>query len=124
MKTVANAMVTIAVLAASGCASTAYEPIVDGHRNESYSTDLRACQELANEHRNVGKDAREGALLGAGLGALIGLADGSSDDVKDAIAGAVIGAAVIGGEAISEAYDKNQSIVVSCMQGRGHRVVG
>ena len=124
MKKRIDLIALVTALLTSGCASTGYEPVLDGVRSDAYSSDLSACRELANEHRDVAALARKGALVGAGVGAVIGLADDDSTDGEDALAGAAIGAAVGGLSTLSESKDENNSMVFECMRGRGHRVIG
>ncbi|MBD3624826.1 MAG: glycine zipper family protein [Rhodobacteraceae bacterium] len=99
-----------------------YTPIVDGSKSPVFASDLGACQRLAANQRQYDDETRAAAVLGAGVGALAGLADGGNAD--DAIGGAIAGA-LIGGVAVGvEAQEKKQNIVIACMRGRGHKVVG
>lgn len=101
-----------------------YEPLLDGDTSPAFKADLAECQALA-EHRNyLNDDTRTDALIGAGIGALAGIADDDVNDTEGAIAGAIVGALAGGGARALETRDERKDIVVSCMQGRGHRAVG
>ena len=60
----------------------------------------------------------------ADMPALAGLADTDVSDTEGAIAGAVVGAIAGGGARMNKTRDERRQIVVRCMQGRGHSVVG
>lgn len=106
------------------CADTGanYTPIVDGSKNPGFASDLGACQSLAANQRQYDDETKAAAVLGAGVGALAGLAEGG--DAEDAIGGAIAGALIGGVAGGVEAQDKKKNIVIACMRGRGHRVVG
>lgn len=116
----------IGALAITGCANTGatYDPIADGPVSVSYAADLESCQQLATERRYINDDAKTNAVIGAGLGALAGIADDDVSDTEGAIAGAVVGALAGGGVGIVETREQRRQIVIECMKGRGHRVVG
>ena len=63
-------------------------------------------------------DTKNDALLGTALGALLGAVDG------DVVGGAVVGGAAGASAGAYKAKDQRKNVVVKCMQGRGHRVVG
>ncbi|MCV6589535.1 MAG: hypothetical protein OIF57_10960 [Marinobacterium sp.] len=107
----------------TGCGSTAaqYQPIVDGPKDALYNSDLAACSELAEQREYLNDDVKSEALLGAGIGALAGLAD---DGGSGAVAGALVGSAAAAGGRAWETRDERKAIVVACMRGRGHKVVG
>ena len=118
---------TFAIIITSACATNSganYEPIVDGSKTASYTTDLSQCQTLAEDHAYLNDDTQQNMMIGAALGAVIGLADGEVSDTEGAIGGAVAGA--IGGaiDGSVEARGERKQIVVQCMAGRGHKVVG
>jgi uncharacterized protein YcfJ len=92
--------------------------------NAQYSADLGQCRQVAESRDYLNSDTRTGALIGAGLGGLIGLADADDANVEDFIGGAIIGALFGGGERALETRQERKSIVLNCMAGRGHRVVG
>ncbi len=110
-------------LSAVACSNTAgrYNPIVDGPRDARYTADVTACQDLASQRSYANGDVRTNALIGAGLGTLLGAAE---EGVEGAIAGGLIGSIAGGGGTAWEARDERKSIIVECMRGRGHRVVG
>jgi outer membrane lipoprotein SlyB len=113
-----------------GYAGRTYTPVIDvygspGKDPATYSDDLAACQQLAEQRSQVTEAAR-----GAGVGAAVGAAGGA---IGGAFAGrpglgAGIGAAsgaFLGGT--SSGFQGNvsrQDIVISCMRNRGWSVVG
>lgn len=107
----------------SGCANTAadYEPLVDGPKDALFYDDLADCKQLAEQREYLNGDTKSEALLGAGIGALAGAVGGDGGDI---LAGAVVGGALSAGGRAWETRDERKGIVVECMLGRGHRVVG
>ena len=107
----------------AGCGSTAssYEPIVDGPKDDQYHNDLAACSTLAEQRDYTNDDVKSEALLGAGIGALLGAIE---DGGEGAVAGAVIGGATGGGSRAWDTREEQKQIVIQCMKGRGHNVVG
>lgn len=116
--------VTAALVAAlaTGCATTAYRPVVDhGVSTGNYETDLAQCQQLATERMSGAQGAGAGAIAGALFGAVLGAAFGLDSSGIGAIAG--VGAAqgaVSGGVST---YGKQTEIVSNCVSGRGWKVV-
>lgn len=111
----------IAALAlATACTGDAYMPILDGPPSASFQDDLAACRTLARNQRQFGQETTAAAVLGAGAGALIG----SLDDDGDALGGAVVGALAGGTASAVDMRDRRKAIVITCLQGRGHAVVG
>lgn len=114
----------IAGLILVGCGDTidSFDPVVDGQKSPAYSRDLADCRALSKQaNQQVNEDMKAGAIIGAVLGAAV------SDDgerAEGAIAGAAVGAVGSGSEAVDEADDRKQRILVSCMQRRGHNVLG
>jgi uncharacterized protein YcfJ len=110
------------VLTIAACADggAKYTPIVDGPRSPAFQSDLASCQALARNQKQMTKQALGKAAIGAGLGAALGEADEDGDAVGGAIAGALAGGAT-GASGLRQA---RKSIVIECLRGRGHRVVG
>ena len=108
--------------AVSACAGTGadYAPILDGPQTPAYRSDLSACQALARNQHQFDQETAGAAVLGAGAGALFGAADDDADVAGGAIAGALAG----GVAGAVNANDRREAIVVECLRGRGHRVVG
>jgi len=106
----------------TACADTGakYTPILDGTPSAAYQADLADCQALARNQRQFDQDAAGAAALGAGAGALLGAAD----DDGTALGGAVAGALAGGVAGIANSAEHRQAIVIECLRGRGHRVVG
>lgn len=126
MKYILIATMTTACLLTAACADTgaAYNPIPDGPVSASYAPDLEQCRQLAARRAYLNGDTRTDALVGAGVGGLVGLADDEVSDVEGALAGAMVGAVAGAGAGMLETRDERRDIVVQCMRGRGHRVVG
>lgn len=105
----------------SGCADSGadYTPILDGPATAAYPQDLAACQALARDQRQFDQETVAAAVLGAGAGAVIGEVEGD-----DALGGAVAGALAGGIASGVDTGERRQAIVVECLRGRGHRVVG
>lgn len=121
MKSPAFALIASAALVAACADSGAnYTPIVDGTKNATFHSDLTACQTLARQELSNGDAAMGGAIVGAGAGAVLG----GLDDDTTAGAGALVGAlsGAIAGSV--ENHEAQQAVVITCMQGRGHAVVG
>ena len=118
---------TVGACAGSGAE---YRPIVDGPKGVGFSSDLSACQQVATERSYANADVKSDAAAGAAIGGLVtGLVVGLEEgDVGAGIAGAVIGAALggatAGGERAWKTQGERKNIVIACMQGRGHNVVG
>lgn len=106
----------------SDCADSGanHTPILDGPPTAAFQSDLSACQALARDQREFDQETAGAAALGAGAGALFGAADDDADAVGGAIAGALAGG-VAGAVTASE---RREAIVLECLRGRGHRVVG
>lgn len=107
----------------SGCANTAadYEPIVDGPKDALFYDDLADCKNLAEQREYLNDDTKSEALLGAGIGAVVGAIGGDTGDI---VGGALVGGALSAGGRAWDTRDERKNIVLECMSGRGHRVVG
>ena len=107
----------------SGCANTAadYEPIVDGPKDARFYDDLADCKNLAEQRKYLNDDTKSEALLGAGIGAVVGAIGGDTGDI---VGGALAGGALSAGGRAWDTRDERKNIVLECMSGRGHRVVG
>ena len=114
----------LALTAACANSGADYTPIVDGTRDAHFTTDLRACQTLARNQRQFDHQTAGSAALGAGVGALAGAADDDASGAEGIAAGLVVGALVGAAAGAGDASEARQAIVVECMRGRGHRVVG
>jgi uncharacterized protein YcfJ len=121
MKHVTMSLCILPVLLAACAGSGAnYTPILDGPPTPAFQSDLSACQTLARNQRQFDQETAGAAILGAGAGALLGAADEDADAAGGAIAGALAGG-VAGAVTASE---RREAIVVNCLRGRGHHVVG
>ncbi len=108
----------------SGCANTAsgYRPVVDGYQGAAYHEDLRDCQALAKTKDYDNGDTKTSALVGAVVGGAVGGIEDES--VEGAIAGALVGGLLGSAEGVAETRVERKNIVIRCMIGRGHAVVG
>lgn len=109
-----------AFLAACGDSGANYTPILDGTPTPAFQSDLAACQSLARNQTQFDQETIGATVLGAGAGALLG----EADDDGTAAGGAVAGALAGGIASAVNASDRRESIVIECLRGRGHRVVG
>jgi uncharacterized protein YcfJ len=108
------------LLAACADSGANYTPILDGAPSAAFQSDLSACRALARNQRQFDQETAGAAVLGAGAGALLGAADENGDAVGGAIAGAFAG----GVAGAVNASERREAIVIECLRGRGHRVVG
>ena len=107
------------VLAACAESGANYQPILGGALSETYQADLAACQALARNQNQFDQERVAATVLGAGAGAILGEADSG-----DALGGAVAGALAGGVASSVDVNERREAIVIECLQGRGHRVVG
>lgn len=108
----------------AGCGDTidSFEPVVDGYKSPAYNQDLAQCRELSKQaNARVAEEAKAGAIVGAVIGAAI--AD-DGERAEAAIAGAGVGALGATADASEQADARKERILVSCMQRRGHNVLG
>jgi uncharacterized protein YcfJ len=108
------------ILAACADSGADYTPILDGAQTPAFQSDLAACQTLARDQRQFDQDTLATTAIGAGAGALLGEMDRDGDALGGAIAGALAG----GVAGAVDASERREAIVVQCLRGRGHRVVG
>ena len=118
-------LVALAGLAVTACANSgaSYRPIVDGPRDAVFEQDLADCQALAEEREYLNGDTRTAMFAGAVIGGLLGWALDNSD-AEDVADGALAGAAAGGLGGAAEAHGERRQIVMNCMEGRGHNIVG
>lgn len=111
-----------AVLAIAACADSGanYQPILDGQPSAAFHSDLAACQSLARSQKQFDQETAGAAVLGAGAGAVLG----EVDDGGDALGGAIVGALAGGAAGAVNASERRKAIVIECLRGRGHQVVG
>ncbi len=117
------AILAALALAACGDYSSTKPLAVDGTRNESFARDEVECRALAANYNPskqggaIGSGALEGALIG-------GLTSSGSSRVEHGLAGAAIGGVLGAAEGYYEDDEARRQVLVNCMLGRGHRVVG
>lgn len=109
----------LVLMAACADSGATHQPILDGTPTRAFQADLRACQTLARTQKQFDQDTMAATVLGAGIGAVLGQADSG-----DALGGAVAGAVAGGVSSAVDAGKRREAIVVECLRGRGHRVVG
>ena len=105
------------LIAACSDSGANYKPILDGAPTPAYAADLPECQALARDQ--FGQETLGATVLGAGVGAALGEADSG-----DALGGAVAGALTGGIASAVDVNDRREAVVIECLRGRGHRVVG
>ncbi|MCV6591981.1 MAG: glycine zipper family protein [Silicimonas sp.] len=110
------------ILTIAACANKGadYQPVLDGAPTAGYQSDLAACRSLARSQSKLDRNTRNSAMVGAGTGAVLG----ELDDDGDAVGGAIVGALAGGAAGMQEANKKREAILISCLRGRGHKVVG
>ena len=114
-------VISLLLLGCTGTGAT-YVPIVDGPRDRIFTSDLAACQQLAEERTYMNADVRNDAIVGGVIGGILGLLD--DGELDDAAGGAAAGAAIGGGSRAYEVIEERKNIVKRCMLQRGHNVVG
>lgn len=107
----------VVLVAACADSGANYRPILDGTATPAYQADLSACQALARDQFD--RETLGATVVGAGVGAALGQADSG-----DALGGAAAGALAGGVAGAVDVNDRREAIVVECLRGRGHRVVG
>lgn len=114
--------VFVPALALSSCAHIGanYEPILDGAPVPGYTFDLLDCQALARRQKHFDMETVGAALAGGVVGGVMGSDESGVSIVEGVIAGVLFGA--LGGAI--ESTQQRKGIVVRCMEGRGHPVVG
>ncbi|SPF81186.1 glycine zipper family protein [Pseudoprimorskyibacter insulae] len=114
----------IPLIAVGACSDSGanYRPIVDGTPSPAFSSDLQACQTLAiNQYQG---ETAGGAAIGAGIGAVAGLLDPDTSDEEGLLGGLLVGGLTGAAATGIETNEKRKEIVIQCMRGRGHKVVG
>jgi uncharacterized protein YcfJ len=109
----------VVLMAACADSGANYQPILDGTATPAYQADLAACQALAAGQNQFDQETTAATVLGAGAGAILGEADSG-----DALGGAIAGALAGGISSAVDVSERRESIVIECLRGRGHRVVG
>lgn len=110
------------LLTAAACADSGanYRPILDGMPTAAFRSDLAECQSLARNQNQFDEETLGATVLGAGAGAVLS----QVDDDGNALGGAVVGALAGGAAGAVNASKRREAIVVECLRGRGHPVVG
>lgn len=119
MKKTLMIVAALPFLAACAESGASYKPILDGAPSDAYQADLAACQALAKSQSQFDQERVAATVLGAGAGAILGEADSG-----DAVGGAAAGALAGGIASTVDVTERREAIVIECLRGRGHRVVG
>ncbi|GAA0786153.1 bacteriocin [Roseibium denhamense] len=91
----------------------------------AYEHDLGQCKQLAEQRSLMNDETKMAALAGAALGGVVGAVEAEDNTAPGgAIAGALVGGALGAGGGAIKAHGERKDIVMNCMRGRGHRVVG
>ncbi|MEL6574076.1 MAG: glycine zipper family protein [Pseudomonadota bacterium] len=108
-------------LTLSACADFGgdYEPILDGPEGATYQVDLESCQHLALEQPSE-LDIYGSALAGGLVFGLAGSESGYVGSAEAAAIGTLFG--LVGG--LFDVAEHRKNIILRCMEGRGHLVVG
>lgn len=122
LKTMFFGAAPLCLLAACAGTGADYNPIVDEPPSRALTENLAACKSLAETSSYTGAETRNNALIGAVIGAIAGAAEDGR--LEDAAGGAIAGAVVGGGGAALDHQEKRSDIVRTCLEKRGHRVVG
>ena len=105
------------------CAGAQVKPIVDmqGVNQAKYDTDLQQCQACATQQDGAMKSGATDAAIGVAAGALLGLVTGGTGSNIAQAAG--VGAIVGGGVGLYQGNKAQENIVMTCMRGRGYKVL-
>ena len=121
------ALLSIAALM-TGCATTqgygaSYAPVIDrqGIDLNRYYADLDQCRQYAQQVDAAG-NAANAAFAGALFGAVLGAIAGGGHRFNTQMAGA--GALGAGTGAAAGSMQKQQIIIMRCLQGRNYKVLG
>ena len=109
-------------LVAAACSTTGagYTPILDGPVTQTYQSDLSACRQLALQSQTGSEEIGVAIAAGALFGGFV-----TEHEEPDLLPWGVALGALAGWVGMVADQDiERQGIVVACMQGRGHRVVG
>lgn len=120
MKPTIIAFIALPFVTACADSGANYRPILDGPATPAFQVDLAACQTLARNQSQFDQETIAASVLGAGAGAVLG----EVDDDGDALGGAIVGALAGGAASAVDVSERREGIVVECLRGRGHRVVG
>jgi len=122
--TVLASATSLFLLSACATGGAAHQPIIDGPQGALYQQDLSECRSYAERRGYDNSDVRTQALVGAGIGGLLGLANAYHPDEGDFFTGAIIGGLFGGGSEALETRGQRRDILLNCLAGRGHRVLG
>jgi len=124
MKSASLLLPTLILTAACAGQGADYTPVLDGPPSASFAADLADCQALARDQGQFDRETAGAAALGAGVGALAGAADDTLSDAEGIAGGLIVGALAGAAAGAGDAAERREAIVVQCLRGRGHPVVG
>jgi len=104
-----TALASLGALAACGQTGASHARVVDGTRDINFATDLGACRGLSRRQPVVDDETGNAVL---------------ADDKGDASEGAVVGALAGALADTQNLPGHRKAMVIACMRGRGHNVVG
>jgi len=118
-----SSLIIVPSLSACATAGAGHTPIIDAPKDDRYYSDLGQCRALAEQRKLVNGDTQQAAAIGAAAGAAI-RAIGPKDSFEEILGGAAIGGVLGGGAGVFSAQSEQKHILLSCMAGRGYRVLG
>lgn len=113
------------MLAAAACAKAPVDrPLtVDGPRAIGFQDDLAVCRNLALSHDDP--ELNKGIAGSTAIGAVVGgLGADNGGELEGALIGAAVGGLVGAAEKNETIKGEQRQVLIRCMQGRGHRVIG
>ena len=113
------AIASFGFMAACSDTGAQYIPILDGAPEPGFEADLAECQSLARGQKQFDQETAAATSVGAVAGAIFGAGE-SGDPWGGALAGSLFG----GLSVAIDNHERRQKIVIECMRGRDHAVVG
>ncbi|WP_421703950.1 glycine zipper family protein [Aliiroseovarius sp.] len=125
MKTGKPVLLIGLILTAAACAKAPVDrPLtLDGPQAIGFQDDLATCRSLAlgYDDPELNKEIAGTAAVGAVIG---GLDADDGDELEGALIGAAVGGLVGAAEKNEAIKEEQREVLIRCMQGRGHRVIG
>ena len=113
------------ILTAAACAKAPVDrPLtLDGPQAMGFQDDLASCRVLAlgYDDPELNKQVAGSAAIGAAVG---GLDADDGDELEGALVGAAIGGLFGAAEKNAAIKEEQRDVLIRCMQGRGHKVIG
>ena len=125
MKTGKPVLLIGLILTAAACAKAPVDrPLtLDGPQQIGFQDDLATCRALAlgYDDPELNKDIAGSAAVGAVIG---GLDADDGDELEGVLVGAAIGGLIGAAEKGEKIDEEQREVLIRCMQGRGHKVIG